>query len=116
MPAARTAARRPAASNAGPAKREQASPVNRLPKRPLSREEMTPIQKRRDTLARKQRERVAARVAAVKAAKCDFIDNPEFADRAVQKEILALPLIEQGTKARLPRRPAGLPNYSGRAV
>ena len=113
MPAARTA-RRPAASKSGPAKRASraaAAPVNRLPKGPVSREEMTPAEKRRDTLERKKRERIAARVAAVKAAKCDFIDNPEFADRKVQQDILALPLVEEGTKARLPRRPAGLPNY-----
>ena len=121
MPAARRAAapkspRRPAAKPAAAAPekkarggKRKAAPVNRLPKR--SAAEKAAQEKADELAAQVEKAALAARVLAVKEAKCDFIDNPEFADRKVQKIILATPLIEEGTTARRARRPPGLPNY-----
>ena len=114
MPAARSAtaatAPQPARAKRGAAKRGAAKrePVNRLPPEhrvaAAPRDEAAPV----DPESRAGRR---ARAKAVLEAKCDFIDNPEFADRAVQKVILATPLIEEGAKARRARRPEGLPSY-----
>ena len=114
MTAARTAtSSEPASSGtassgtASPAGRQ--APVNRLPRTrrstpPVVDEDGRPL----DPESKAGRK---VRAAAVLSAKCDFIDNPEFADRKIQKEILATPMIEEGTPARRARRPEGLPNY-----
>ena len=116
------------------AKAVKKAPVNRLPKmtaaekralneaeelaekraaRNAARRARAAERRAREEAERRELEkrRLVARAAAVQATKCDYIDNEEFRDRAVQKVILATPLIEEGTVARKPRRPAGLPHY-----
>ncbi|MEM9701277.1 MAG: sigma-70 family RNA polymerase sigma factor [Planctomycetota bacterium] len=88
--------------------RSKRTPINRLPKQHRLPADAKSGGRSSDADAKEARKE---RAAAVLNAACDFIDNPEFADRKVQKEILETPLIEEGAVARMSRRPKGLPNY-----